>query len=96
MQNTKVLNKKVDKGWNFIFKLGSNASGQAVCSLQKAQRHWDPHPAKRTPGVPLLAGLCSSSPVGLGVLLKGLSLLQQLRNAVKNMTWLLKTASFSY
>lgn len=50
------------------------------------------------PNVPqwLLAWLCSSSPVGLGVLLKGLSLLQQLSNAVKNMTWLLKTASFSY
>lgn len=44
----------------------------------------------------LLAWPCSGSPVGLCVLLIGLSLLQQLSKAVKNMTWLLKTASFSH
>lgn len=93
MQNTKVLNKKVDKKDEILFSSG-DASGQAACSLWKAHKQWDPYPAKHTPW--LLAWLCRGSPAGLGVLLKGLSLLQQLSKAVKNMTWLLKTDSFSY
>lgn len=93
MQNRKVLNKKVDKKDAILFLSGERIRAGGS-SLGKAQKQWDPSPGKRRPW--LLAWLCSGSPVGLGVLLKGLSLLQQLSKAVKNMTWLLKTASFSY
>lgn len=93
MQNTKVLNNKVDKKDEILFLSGEciRASGQLALKDPQAV---GPLPSQTYPG--LLAWPCSGSPVGLGVLLKGLSLLQQLSKAVKNMTWVLKTASFSY
>lgn len=95
MQNTKVLNKKVDKKDEILF-LSREAMHQGKWSVHSERPTGTGTPTQ--PNVPLWlpARPCSGSPGGLCVLLKGLSLLQQLSKAVKNMTWLLKTASFSY
>lgn len=77
MQNTKVSNKKADKKDEILF-LSWEAMHQHKCSV-----HFEKPTGTGTPTQPnvplwLLAWLCSGSPVGLCVLLKGLSFLHQL------------------